>query len=175
MTVISVLFARRDSIYKTMSECDVWDEDRDARRYVGSNPVIAHPPCRFWGNLRFLRKVKENMTHAERALAVWSIGVVNRNGGVVEHPITSNLFKRITDYSPGYVLPVDQYWWGHPCRKRTGLYIVGCERKDIPPIPYELDGPRRIKMNDTFSWDPVREATPPEFAGWLVDLAKRAA
>lgn len=28
---VAVLYARRNSIYKQMPGCDVWDEDRDAR------------------------------------------------------------------------------------------------------------------------------------------------
>ncbi len=30
--MIAVLFARKDSIYKSLPECDVWDAERDARR-----------------------------------------------------------------------------------------------------------------------------------------------
>lgn len=40
---IAVLFARKDSVYKTMPECDVYDIDRDARTYDGPWPVVAHP------------------------------------------------------------------------------------------------------------------------------------
>lgn len=31
---IAVLFARADSIYKTLPECDVWDATRDARKWL---------------------------------------------------------------------------------------------------------------------------------------------
>lgn len=49
---ISVLFARRDSVYKQFEDFDVWDIDRDARPWLGGTPVIAHPPCHAWGRLR---------------------------------------------------------------------------------------------------------------------------
>lgn len=49
---IAVLFARQDSIYKTLPGCDVWDIERDARKWPGGCPVVAHPPCRAWGRLR---------------------------------------------------------------------------------------------------------------------------
>jgi hypothetical protein len=35
---VAVLFARKDSIYKTMPECDVWDIERDAREWPGGMP-----------------------------------------------------------------------------------------------------------------------------------------
>ena len=41
---IAVLFARADSVYKTLPDCDVWDIDRDARRWPGGGPVVA----RWW-------------------------------------------------------------------------------------------------------------------------------
>ena len=49
--MIAVLFARNDSRYKQLEGYDVYDIDRDARNYNGTNPVIAHPPCRAWGRL----------------------------------------------------------------------------------------------------------------------------
>ena len=49
---VAILFAREDSVYKTLPECEVYDMDRDARTYDGPWPVVAHPPCRAWGRLR---------------------------------------------------------------------------------------------------------------------------
>jgi hypothetical protein len=49
MREVAVLFARADSIYKTLAGCDVWDEARDALKWPGGAPIIAHPPCRAWG------------------------------------------------------------------------------------------------------------------------------
>jgi len=43
---VAVLFARADSIYKSLPDCDVYDIERDARTYDGPWPVVAHPPCR---------------------------------------------------------------------------------------------------------------------------------
>ena len=51
--MIAVLCARHDSPYKAIPTCDVYDEARDARTFPGGVPVIAHPPCRGFGNFRF--------------------------------------------------------------------------------------------------------------------------
>lgn len=41
--MVAVLFARADSVYKTLPGCDVWDEARDARRWTGGVPLVAQP------------------------------------------------------------------------------------------------------------------------------------
>lgn len=49
---VAVLFARTNSVYKTLPDVEVYDIERDARTYDGPWPVVAHPPCRAWGRLR---------------------------------------------------------------------------------------------------------------------------
>lgn len=82
----------------------------------------------------------------------------------------------------GWTLPVDQHWWGHRASKRTRLYIVGCEPHQIPDMPMVLGGPTHVigdvgraslgtKRPEISKAE--REATPPEFAAWLVELARR--
>ena len=46
--MVAVLFARADSVYKTLPGVDVYDIERDARTYDGPWPVVAHPPCTRW-------------------------------------------------------------------------------------------------------------------------------
>src|SRR5574337_681161 len=68
---VAVLFARADSIYKALPDCDVWDAERDARRWPGGCPVVAHPPCRAWGRLRtFARPRPDEMNLARLAVAL---------------------------------------------------------------------------------------------------------
>ncbi len=62
---VAVLYARADSNYRALDRCDVWDAERDARRWPGGVPVVAHPPCRAWGRLRAFAKPRED----EKALA----------------------------------------------------------------------------------------------------------
>jgi hypothetical protein len=47
---VSALFVRKDSIYKELG-VDCWDAERNALNWPGGNPLIAHPPCRAWGQL----------------------------------------------------------------------------------------------------------------------------
>lgn len=148
MIEVAVLFARTDSNYKKIAECDVWDADRDARNYPGSYPVIAHPPCRAWGQLRHMAKPRPD----EKQLAIFAIDQVRKYGGVLEHPKNSSLWPtanlptdNILDQYGGWTLPINQYWCGHRADKQTNLYIVGCKPSEIPDIPILLgNAPCRI-------------------------------
>lgn len=41
---VATLFVRSDSIYKSLPGVDAWDISRDARKWPGGCPVVAHPP-----------------------------------------------------------------------------------------------------------------------------------
>jgi len=47
--MIAALFVEEDGTYFGHPDIDPWPEPRDARRYAGPFPVIAHPPCQRWG------------------------------------------------------------------------------------------------------------------------------
>lgn len=182
--LVTVLFARRDSIYKSMAGCDVWDADRDALNWPGDSPVVAHPPCRAWGRLRNFARPRPG----ERELALWAVDQIRQFGGVLEHPASSLLWKEkplpalgTVDPWGGYTLPVCQWWWGHRAEKATWLYICGIEPKALPPIPLRFGEPTHVitqglKKGD-IGWRPrvtdwEREATPSDFARWLVEVAR---
>lgn len=65
---VAILFARADSNYKRLPDCDVWDAERDARRWPGGCTVVAHPPCRAWGRLRHFARPRPD----EKALGLWA-------------------------------------------------------------------------------------------------------
>lgn len=182
MKKVAVLFARSDSIYKTIPVCDVYDKERDARNFTGGMPVICHPPCRAWGRLRAFAKPEPG----EMDLARWSVQLVRQFGGVLEHPETSVLWKEQglplgleVDKFGGYTVSVDQFWWGHKARKRTWLYIVGIDRSELPIVPIRFDAIThtisstmrrgRAKPQTTKA---EREHTPQKFAEWLVSVAE---
>ena len=62
--MIAALYVMADGVYSGRPDVDVWDEARDARKYSGPWPVVAHPPCERWGRYWFggpsvkVRKVK---------------------------------------------------------------------------------------------------------------------
>lgn len=179
---VAVLFARADSVYKSIPGCDVWDMERDARKWPGGSSVVAHPPCRAWGRLRHFAKPRVD----EKELALWAVKQVRAFGGVLEHPVASTLWGAAglpapgaRDEFEGWTLPVYQHWWGHRAEKATLLYIVGCDPKDIPQMPYRIDEPTHVvQSRKRVNHRPhitkaEREHTPSEFADWLCELAKR--
>lgn len=189
---IAVLFARQDSIYKTLPGCDVWDIERDARNWPGGCPVVAHPPCRAWGRLRALANPRPD----EKELALFAVDKVRSNGGVLEHPASSTLWPAAglppplqRDRFGGWTLPIFQSWFGHRAEKSTLLYIIGIDPADIPRIPFALgeathicgssgrrrDGGRLHKGDP--GWRPEvtkseREHTPAPLADWLCRVAR---
>lgn len=187
MTAVAVLFARADSHYKAIPGCDVWDAERDARKWPGGAPVVAHPPCRAWGRLRNFAKPRED----EPALGLFAVDAVRTWGGVLEHPAYSSLwiFRGLpapgqVDEFGGRTLAAPQRWWGHRADKETWFYVVGAAPRDWPEIPLSFEPASRYvaaksgRRKGSPGWMPdmdtaEREMTPPALASWLVELASR--
>lgn len=175
MTAVAVLFARSNTVYHGFELADVWDIKRDARNYRGAAPVVAHPPCRAWGRLHHLAKPR----HDERELALFAVDAVRQWGGVLEHPAGSKLWEAgslprpgTRDRFGGFTMPILQSWFGHRAPKNTWLYCCGLEPSEVPAFPLALGfAPGRIELMGRAE----REATPPELASWLLDLARKAA
>lgn len=182
--MIAVLFARSDSIYKSLPNCDVFDKDRNALNFKGGFSIVAHPPCRAWGQLRHFA----NPLPGEKEYARFCIREIRRNGGVLEHPKNSMLWSDMNlpegqevDEFGGFTLHIDQFWWGHKARKATKLYICGIDKKDVPVMPLDLGEPEYVVSRSKTKHAPrkkeiskrEREATPVMFAQWLIKLAGR--
>lgn len=180
---VAVLFARRDSVYKTLG-ADVWDEERDALKWPGGAPVVAHPPCRLWGALHRLSTAPA----AERELAHFAVRAVREWGGVLEHPARSRLWAAAGLPQPGerdawggHTLAVAQWWWGHKAEKWTWLYICGVEPRDVPAWPYKIgeathciaqsNRRQRLRLRPEVT-KAEREHTPPALAAWLLEVAR---
>lgn len=187
---VAALFVRADSVYKAMPGVDAWDAERDARRWPGGAPVVAHPPCRAWGVLRHFAKPRPD----EKELARWAVAQVRRWGGVLEHPAGSTLRADQRLPAPGEIdqwggrlIRVDQQRWGHRAEKQTIFYVVGLSYPELldmlPPPPTRpathvvCNGGQHARAGQP-GYRPEctkaeREHTPPALAAWLVEVARR--
>lgn len=194
LRTVAALYVDRLGPYPGMPGVDAWDEARDARLYHGPHPVVAHPPCGPWANLKHLHTRPD-----ERELGVMAVFQVLQWGGVLEQPAGSLLWERMDLPTPiasdrpefgrrGFTIEVEQVEWGHVARKRTWLYLVGVPREAItaPPFPgreptHWVSGGRRHARKGSGGFAPPgikicsaqqRRRTPPAFAEWLVSLAR---
>lgn len=156
--MLSVLFVCRSSPYWNLP-VDCYDLARDARTFDGSGPIIAHPPCRGWGRYHHVAKCQPGETD----LALWAMDLVRKNGGVLEHPRSSMLWRHL---QPGDLsLTVRQCDFGHRAEKQTRLFYSRCAP---PPLPARYDGPLVSVENLGLA---ERERCPPAFCEWLAAFA----
>lgn len=177
---VSALFVRKDSIYKKLG-IDCWDIERNALNFNGINPVICHPPCRSWGRLRHL----SNASQDEHDLSFFAIEIIRKNGGVLEHPRSSKLFPEFLplpgsfDSFGGFSISLDQFVFGHPCRKNSLIYICGTKPNLLPALPLNYDAIKFTigtsnKSRDNFKKELPkndRDKTPILFAKFLINIA----
>jgi len=149
--MVAALFVASDGPYAGLEDVDPWDEPRDARRYAGPYPVVAHPPCDRWCQMapvnqaRYGHRVGDDGGCFASALAS-----VRRWGGVLEHPALTLAWAafglprppaegwRLT-FCGGWVAQVEQRHYGHRARKATWLYAYGI---DNPPALKWGPGPK---------------------------------
>lgn len=136
--MIAALYVETDGCYFGLPGVDPWDVARDARRYAGPHPVVAHPPCerwgRYWGGGPMLHGTPRQKTLGDDAgCFAAALESVRRWGGVLEHPEASHAFARHGLSRPawgagwtaalgGWVGCVAQGNYGHRARKLTWLY-----------------------------------------------------
>jgi hypothetical protein len=191
--MIAALYIDPRGPYPELLSADAcWDEVRDATRFSGPGPIIAHPPCKSWSQLR---RVASDETAWIGPVAVQQ---VRAYGGVLEQPACSKLWKACNLPPPGardligFTIEVAQCNWGHVARKRTWLYIVGASPEVEIAIRQEAAAmPRlepthwcsgRSKHKRVSSAKPAgikiasaeqRRRTPIAFAKWLISIAQR--
>ncbi len=150
---VAALFVVKGGVYFGLPGVDPWDEARDARRYAGSAPVVAHPPCERWGRYWSggpSAKTRRQLGDDDGCFAA-ALAAVRRCGGVLEHPEASHAFAAHGIARPlwragwlsagdgqGHVCCVAQRHYGHRARKLTWLYAVGAALPSldwsIPPL-----------------------------------------
>lgn len=193
---VAALFVETGGAYFCVPGVDPWDEPRDARKYAGPYPVVAHPPCQLWGamaNVNYARWGGEhNRPGNDNGCFESALRSVRRYGGVLEHPAKSRAFSTYGLTKPtaigwqrcisgGWVCEVWQSAYGHRANKATWLYFCG---RDAPP-QLRWDRPRgshQVGFHDQRGKSrnkptlPRREAsaTPPEFRDVLLAIARSA-
>lgn len=166
--MIAALFVATNGVYCGLENVDAWDITRDARKYAGPYPVVAHPPCerwgRYWGggpSARVKRKLGDDggcFAFALEAVRMW--------GGVLEHPEASHAWAHhglnkppkcgswvTADTQGGWTCCVEQGHYGHVARKATWLYAI-----DVT-LPKLIWGPSGgIRLDEGFHSKAERDA-----------------
>lgn len=201
---IAALYVGSDGCYSDLPGVDPWDQVRDARRYDGPHPVVAHPPCQRWGRFWHgsTRKPHQYEKGADEGCFAAALASVRRWGGVLEHPAESHAWAAFglnrpprfggwvaADFQGGWTCYVEQGHYGHFSRKPTWLYAIGADLPELiwgpaeqrlHPIALERHGyakARRIGMAAMIGGKDktkIREATPPAFRDVLLSIAASA-
>lgn len=144
--------------YAGLPGIDLWDEARDARRYAGPYPVVAHPPCQRWGKLwagqplHIKRTGERKIKGDDGGCFAAALASVRQWGGVLEHPWGSHAWPHfglntpsrfggwiVADFFGGWTCCVEQGRYGHYARKPTLLLAYGCE---LPELDWGKGPPR---------------------------------
>lgn len=198
--MIAALYVERGGCYFGLPHVDPWDQERDARKYDGPHPIVAHPPCERWGrywsggpSARVRRKLGDDNGCFAAALAA-----VRKWGGILEHPEASHAWPAHGLAKPpraggwvkaddvgGWTCCVEQGFYGHKARKLTWLYANSVELPDLkwgraPGDFVRLDEgfhsiEERRRAVKTGACQRLskrqRAATPPEFRALLLWIA----
>lgn len=200
--MIAALYVQTNGCYYGLPDVDPWDIERDARKYAGPWPVVAHPPCERWGRYWHggpsckVRKVKGD----DGGCFAAALASVREYGGVLEHPEGSAAWVTFGLRAPhksggwvtagdflGWTCCVEQGHYGHRARKATWLYAAGIE---VSPLIW---GPSqaKIRLDDGYHsaeerrkaikrgvverlTKPERAATPIAFRDLLLSIARSA-
>lgn len=137
--MVAALFVASDGPYIGLPGVDAWTAERDARKYAGPWPVVAHPPCERWGRYwsggpsAKVRRIKGD----DGGCFSSALASVRTYGGVLEHPAHSYAWEHFglikppmdggwvaADFYGGWTCHVEQGHYGHRARKATWLYAV---------------------------------------------------
>lgn len=201
---IAALYVETDGCYFGLQNVDPWDEIRDARKYAGPYPVVAHPPCQRWGRYWHGAPNKPNQFNLGEDQGCFgaALTAVRNYGGVLEHPAHSHAWRWFGLANPpksggwvkadelgGFTCYVEQGHYGHMSRKGTWLYSAHCylpelrwgaSEQRIHPVALERYGyekARRIGMMAMVGGKDktrIRNATPVEFRDVLIGIARTA-
>jgi len=145
--MIAALFVETGGCYYNLPYVDPWDIHRDARKYNGPHPIVAHPPCQRWGRFWHgsTRKPHQFKLGDDGGCFHAAIAAVRAFGGVLEHPADTHAWtvhgilapERGAGWMPcgvhSWTCYVEQGQYGHVARKGSWLLYVG------NVAPFDLD------------------------------------
>jgi hypothetical protein len=202
--MIAALFVETNGCYFGLEGVDPWDPARDARRYAGPHPVVAHQPCQRWGRFWHgsTRKPHQFKLGDDGGCFESALAAVRRFSGVLEHPADSHAWSHFglnkpprtggwvsADVEGGWTCCVEQGRYGHLSNKRTWLYAFGVTLPELDwgigeqrlhPIALAKHGyakARRIGMMAIVGGKrktEIRNATPEPFRDLLLSIAARS-
>lgn len=144
--MIAALFVDAKGCYAGLPDVDIWDETRDARKYPGPHPVVAHPPCQAFCRLAGLVEARWGHKRGEDGGCFASaLASVRQWGGVLEHPAYSDAWTIYGLPIPSWVgwqrgvgggwsCHIEQGRYGHPAKKATWLYSYGVD--ELPSLDW---------------------------------------
>lgn len=156
--MIAALFVEKDGCYFGLPDVDPWDSARDARKYAGPWPVVAHPPCKRWGRFWHgsTRKPHQYKLGDDGGCFEAALNAVAKWGGVLEHPAHSKAWEWFSlpkppsgggwvTYGPWWVCQIEQGFYGHLSRKPTWLLLQpGYGHRPRPPALKWGKGEQRL-------------------------------
>lgn len=142
--MIAALYVAKNGCCYGLQNVDPWDEERDARKYPGPWPVVAHPPCQRWGKMWFGQPLTVKRTGKRKnkgddgGCFEAALKAARNFGGVIEHPWGSHAWPHfglntparegrwvVADFYGGWTCCVEQGRYGHYARKPTLLLAYG--------------------------------------------------
>lgn len=196
--MIAALYVQTNGVYYGIDDVDPWDEKRDARKYPGPHPVVAHPPCSRWCRLAGLVEARWGHKRGDDGGCFESaLNAVRKYGGVLEHPAYSDAWLAFDLPPPipgggwqrglcgGWSCHVEQGRYGHPAKKATWLYAYGVDA--LPSLEWGSDPDVQSKALVSWCGNRVKSgenrprvgkarasATPIAFRDMLLSIARSA-
>ena len=141
---MAALYVEPDGPYANLEGVEVWDEARDARKYAGPHPVVAHPPCARWCQMAYIVQALHGYRVGDDGGSFkFALESVRKYGGVLEHPAKTYAWRAHslpkppgggwirTMFDVGWVCEVEQGNYGCRAPKPTWLYAVRCNLPDL--------------------------------------------
>ena len=146
--MIAALYVETAGAYFGVPGVDPWDEARDARKYAGPHPIVAHPPCQRWGRFWHGSTAKPHQFNLGDDGECFENALLDLKswGGVIEHPMDSHAWEFFELKKPprkgGWIEAAPGLWsccvyqghYGHFAGKGTWLLVGGVAREDLPEL-----------------------------------------